>query len=53
MVRTSFIEIVGGACMHGVRAGTAFVQVPTPLLGGIQIAALGAAICNAFNQKVE
>ena len=29
------------------------MQAPTPLLGGIQMAALGAAICNAFNQKVE
>ena len=35
-----FIEILGGA-----------LQAPTPLLGGDQMATLGAAICNALCER--
>ena len=41
-VHTTFIENIGGVHM----------QVLTPIARWVQMAALGAAICNAFNQVV-
>ena len=46
-VHISFIEILGGVHMCSIQANA------DSLLGGIQMAALGATICNAFNQKEE
>ena len=45
-VRTAFIENLGGAHMHST------CQAPTPITRWVQMAALGATICNAFNQVV-
>ena len=45
MVRTAFIEKLGGAHMHGTRTGA-----DPPIARWIQMATLGATICNTFNQ---
>ena len=45
VVHIPFIEILGGAHMRSSHAGM------TPLLGGNQMAALGAAICNVLSER--